>query len=115
MVAGATHSGRPRTSVDALHDAGGGLQERGDYQGMARRSLYTTAAMHPMATMATALGAGMLIAAMYSRPPGGAGRPRRYRPASTAATLPETPVPIAETPVRPMDTPTLGTPDGAPF
>jgi short-subunit dehydrogenase len=115
VVSGATHSGRPRTSSDALYDAGGGLQERGDYQGMVRRSLYTTAAMHPMATMATALGAGMLIAAMYSRPPRGSGRPRRYRHASTAATLPETPVPISETPVRPMDTPTMGTPDGAPF
>ena len=56
-----THSGRPRTSGDALYQAGGGLQERGDYDGMARRSLYTTAAMHPLTTGAVAIGATLLL------------------------------------------------------
>jgi NAD(P)-dependent dehydrogenase (short-subunit alcohol dehydrogenase family) len=61
MVSRGTHSGRPRTSSDALYQAGGGLQERGDYDGMVRRSLYTTAAMHPLTTGAVAIGATLLL------------------------------------------------------
>ena len=110
-----THSGRPRTSGDALYEAGGGLQERGDYDGMVRRSMYTKAAMHPMATMATALGAGMLIAAMYQRQPRPRLQSRRYQSTTPVPTMPEAPVPISETPVRPMDTPSLDSPDRAPF
>jgi short-subunit dehydrogenase len=61
-----THSGRPRSGRDALYEAGGGLQERGDYEGMVRRSLYTRAAMHPM-TSAVAIGAGLLVGTLLLR------------------------------------------------
>jgi short-subunit dehydrogenase len=60
-----THSGRPRVEGDALFQAGGGLRERGDYRGVVRRSVYTSAAMHPLAAMTTAIGAGLLLAAMW--------------------------------------------------
>jgi short-subunit dehydrogenase len=61
MVGRGTHSGRPRRNGDALYQAGGGLRERGDYDGIARRSLYTTAAMHPLTTGAVAIGATLLL------------------------------------------------------
>jgi short-subunit dehydrogenase len=61
VVSRGTHSGRPVTGGDALYDAGGGLRERGDYDGLVRRSLYTTAAMHPVATGAMAIGATLLL------------------------------------------------------
>jgi short-subunit dehydrogenase len=60
-----THSGRPRHGREALHAAGGGLRERGDYEGMVRNSLYTRAVMHPTFTAAVAVGAGLLAAAMW--------------------------------------------------
>jgi len=59
-----THSGRPRHGREALHQAGGGLRERGDYPGMVRKSLYTRAAMHPALTAAAAVGAGILVASL---------------------------------------------------
>ncbi|HTV03172.1 MAG TPA: SDR family oxidoreductase [Luteitalea sp.] len=61
MVSRGTHSGRPVSGGDALYEPGGGLQERGDYEGMTRRSLYTSAAMHPVAAGAVAIGATLLI------------------------------------------------------
>jgi short-subunit dehydrogenase len=64
MVSRGTHSGRPRRGQDALYQPGGGLQERGDYDGLARRSLYTTAAMHPLTTGAVAIGATLLLGTM---------------------------------------------------
>lgn len=60
-----THSGRPRKDGEALHRAGGGLRERGDYPGMVRQSTYTRAMMHPMLTSAAAVGAGLLVAALW--------------------------------------------------
>jgi short-subunit dehydrogenase len=60
-----THSGKPRYSREALHRPGGGLRERGDYDGMVRRSLYTKASMHPLVTGVVALGAGLAIASMF--------------------------------------------------
>ncbi len=66
MVSSGTHSGRPRTSGDALYTRGGGLRERGDYEGLVRRSLYTTAATHPMAAGAVALGATLLLGTLLS-------------------------------------------------
>jgi hypothetical protein len=62
-----THSGRPRNGQEALHRAGGRLQERGDYQGLVRRSMYTTAAMHPRVSTALAIGAGLLLTAAIRR------------------------------------------------
>ena len=64
MIGRGTHSGRPVQPGDALHHAGGGLRERGDYEGLVRRSLYTTAATHPVATGAVALGATLLIGSL---------------------------------------------------
>jgi hypothetical protein len=65
MIIPGTHSGRPRHGHEALHTAGGGLREEGDYPGMVRNSLYTRASMHPMLTGAAALGAGLLVAALW--------------------------------------------------
>lgn len=64
-----THSGRPRHGREALHQAGGGLRERGDYPGMVRKSMYTRAAMHPAITAAAAIGAGVLFASLWSPAP----------------------------------------------
>ena len=64
-----THSGRPRRGQEALHTAGGGLRERGDYPGMVRKSVYTRAAMHPALTAAAAVGAGLLVASLWSPAP----------------------------------------------
>jgi len=58
MMIPATHSGRPRRNREALHQAGGGLRVRGDYEGMVRNSTYTRAAMHPMLSAAIAAGVG---------------------------------------------------------
>jgi short-subunit dehydrogenase len=60
-----THSGPPRTGGDALYEPGGGLRERGDYTGVARRSMYTKAAMHPVFSTALAVGAGLLVTAVW--------------------------------------------------
>ena len=46
----------------ALHTPGGGLRERGDYEGMVRDSVYTRASMHPLVTGAVVVGAGLLVA-----------------------------------------------------
>jgi short-subunit dehydrogenase len=76
----ATHSGRPRHGRDALHEAGGGLRERGDYPGIVRRSMYTRLAMHPALTAVAAVGAGVLFASLWSPAPARApGRVRRSR------------------------------------
>jgi len=71
MLIPGTHSGRPRKAGDALHHAGGGLRERGDYPGMVRKSVYTRAAIHPVLTGA-AVGAGLLVTLLWrsSREPG---------------------------------------------
>jgi short-subunit dehydrogenase len=60
-----THSGQPRHGKDALHTAGGGLREDGEYPGLVRKSLYTRASMHPLLTGAAAVGAGLLVAALW--------------------------------------------------
>jgi hypothetical protein len=66
LIGSGTHSGRPpRHGEEALHSAGGGLREDGDYPGMARRSLYTTARIHPVLTGAAAVGAGLVVAALW--------------------------------------------------
>jgi hypothetical protein len=59
-----THSGRPRDHKEALHQASEDLRERGDYQGLVRRSNYTRMATHPALTGALFVGAGLLMAAM---------------------------------------------------
>lgn len=64
-VISGTHSGRPRKGGEALHEAGGGLRERGDYPGLVRNSLYTRAAVHPVLTSAAAVGAGLLVASFF--------------------------------------------------
>lgn len=66
----ATHSGRPRRDEDALHRAGDGLRERGDYPGIVRNSLYTRAAMHPALTGLAILGAGLAVS-LLTRGAGG--------------------------------------------
>ena len=60
-----THSGRPRELRDTLYEHGEGLHERGDYPGMVRNSLYTRAVIHPAITGAAALGAGLMMAALW--------------------------------------------------
>ena len=65
MIIPGTHSGRPRRHQDALYEAGEGLQERGDYPGMVRNSIYTRAVTHPMLTGAAAVGAGLMVAALW--------------------------------------------------
>jgi short-subunit dehydrogenase len=64
MLSSGTHSGRPPKPGDALHSAGGGLRERGDYPGMVRNSLYTKASIHPLLTGVAAVGAGIAVAAL---------------------------------------------------
>jgi short-subunit dehydrogenase len=64
MLFSATHSGKPRSSGEALHQPGGELRERGNYPGMVRASMYTKASIHPVLTSAVAVGAGMLVAAL---------------------------------------------------
>jgi short-subunit dehydrogenase len=58
----ATHSGKPRQHQQALHQAGGGLRERGDYEGLVRDSIYTRASMHPVITSMVMVGASLLVA-----------------------------------------------------
>ncbi len=60
-----THSGKPRQPGEALYSAGGELEERGDYEGMVRNSMYTRASLHPMVTGAMALAAGAAITAAW--------------------------------------------------
>jgi short-subunit dehydrogenase len=63
-----THSGKPRYERDALHAAGEDLRERGDYDGLVRRSLYTRASMHPMLTASLlALAGGLLLRGRLAR------------------------------------------------
>jgi short-subunit dehydrogenase len=62
-----THSGKPRTGGDALHHAGGGLRERGNYEGLVRNSTYTRAVRHPMLTSAAVVGVGLMAAAAATR------------------------------------------------
>jgi short-subunit dehydrogenase len=65
MIMSGTHSGEPRRSEEALHAAGGGLRERGTYPGVVRNSLYTRASIHPMLTGVAAMGAGLIVAALW--------------------------------------------------
>jgi short-subunit dehydrogenase len=65
MIIPGTHSGQPRRGGEALHTAGGGLREDGNYPGLVRRSLYTRASMHPILTGAAAMGAGLVVAALW--------------------------------------------------
>jgi short-subunit dehydrogenase len=63
-----THSGRPRYPHDALHTPSEDLRERGDYDGLVRRSLYTHATMHPMlVTCALLLTGGLLLRRRFAR------------------------------------------------
>lgn len=64
-----THSGKPRYDRDALHEPSEDLRERGDYDGLVRRSVYTYASMHPLlAASALALAGGLLLRGRF---PGG--------------------------------------------
>lgn len=66
MLIPGTHSGQPRQGRDALHEAGDGLRERGNYPGRVWPvSLYTRAVMHPVVTGVAALGAGLLATALW--------------------------------------------------
>jgi hypothetical protein len=60
-----THSGRPRTGRDALHEPGGGLRERGDYAGRARPSVYTKMTIHPRIAAAFGISAAVLLTAVW--------------------------------------------------
>lgn len=68
MTLSGTHSGRPREShEDGLYSHSFGGEERGNYQGMVRRtSSYTSAAMHPVAAGALGLGAAFAIGTLLS-------------------------------------------------
>lgn len=63
MMVSGTHSGRPREGRgDALHSPSFGGEERGNYEGMTRRtSAYTSAALHPVLAGALGLGATFLL------------------------------------------------------
>ena len=50
-----------------LHRPGGALQERGDYEGWVRKSLYTRAVLHPGITAVVAAGAAGLLLTRRSR------------------------------------------------
>ena len=65
MLISGTHSGQPREGKDALHEPGEGLRERGNYPGMVRNSIYTRASIHPVLTGVAAVGAGLLLAALW--------------------------------------------------
>jgi short-subunit dehydrogenase len=60
-----THSGRPRASGDALHRPGGGLRERGDYEGIVRPSTYTKMNVHPRIAAAVGISAVIALAAAW--------------------------------------------------
>lgn len=62
-----THSGKPPKGREALHHAGEGLEERGDYAGKARKSAYTRASMHPALTGIALAGAGLAVMRALSR------------------------------------------------
>jgi short-subunit dehydrogenase len=63
-----THSGNPRYRRDALHVPSEDLRERGDYDGLVRRSVYTRASMHPvLAASALALAGGLLFRGRFAR------------------------------------------------
>jgi short-subunit dehydrogenase len=63
-----THSGKPRYPHDALHTPSEDLRERGGYEGIVRRSMYTRATMHPMLTAsALALAGGLLLRRRFAR------------------------------------------------
>jgi len=66
MMVSGTHSGRPRENKgDALYSPTFGGEERGNYQGMARRtSAYTSAALHPVISGAIGLGATFLLGSL---------------------------------------------------
>ena len=75
-----THSGKARKPGEALHTAGGELQERGDYEGMVRNSVYTRATIHPMLTSAVALAAGAALTAAWRASTHREDRPHHDRP-----------------------------------
>ena len=64
-----THSGKPPYRRDALHQPSEDLRERGDYEGIVRRSMYTRASMHPMlaASALAALAGGLLLRGRFAR------------------------------------------------
>jgi short-subunit dehydrogenase len=66
MMVSGTHSGRPREeNGDALYSPSFGGQERGNYEGMTRRtSAYTSAALHPVLAGALGLGATFLLSGL---------------------------------------------------
>jgi short-subunit dehydrogenase len=63
VIAG-THSGHSSYTHDALYTPGGGLQERGDYEGVVRKSAYTQAVLHPVMASAAAVGAGLAVVSL---------------------------------------------------
>jgi len=66
MVSG-TKSGRPSETnrKDALHQPSWGGEERGNYEGMVRKtSVYTSAAIHPVLAGALGLGASLAVASL---------------------------------------------------
>jgi hypothetical protein len=63
-------SDRPSRGPDdnGLHHAGYGLHERGNHLGWMRSSsLYTKASMHPLATLVSAAGAGLVLTGAMKR------------------------------------------------
>lgn len=57
-------SNKPKHGQPGLHESGRGLRERGEYEGhVAESSLYTAASLHPLATGAMLVGAGLAVAA----------------------------------------------------
>ena len=68
MVMKSTESGKPvEAPHDGLHQHSFGGQERGDYEGMVRKtSAYTTAAMHPVVASVIGLGATFALGALLT-------------------------------------------------
>lgn len=73
-------TGRPARRRDALHGPTFGLKERGEYQGyVSESSVYTKASLHPLATGALVVGAGLGIAALISSASSNESNGKSYR------------------------------------
>jgi short-subunit dehydrogenase len=81
-----THAGRPPHGRANLFQPSEDLRERGEYQGLVRRSVYTALVTHPRATAVAAIaGAIVVAAARQMRRASGSLRPNTRRSAVRAA------------------------------
>ncbi len=79
VILPAMHSGRPYVGRSALSSPSEDLRERGEYPGLVRPSLYTSAVIHRQAAALLAIGSAMLVAGLWRSRGSGAGPRRRLR------------------------------------